>query len=169
MTDVKTVQREIRASVNLQATISALNKGKRGIGDYSFLTLELFKDILEKIATDKDQIFQIPNKEETIQKFWNEFLSLSKENEFELTSKLLAGLEPQTYIHAFSFVSNEIMLLCMMKTAFENQNRFAELIYSNDSDSLRQFRLQQEVTGNLRPLNKRNTTVSSLIVSTLKD
>ena len=133
MTDVKTVQREIRASVNLQATISALNKGKRGIGDYSFLTLELFKDILEKIAIDKDQIFQIPNKEETIQKFWNEFLSLSKENEFELTSKLLAGLEPQTYIHAFSFVSTEIMLLCMMRDGLREpetalQNSFTQTI-----------------------------------------
>jgi len=115
MTDVKTVQREIRTAVNLQATISALNKGKRGIGDYSFLTLDLFKQILNKIAADKNPIFEIPEKELTIEKFWNEFLKLNEQNEFELTSKLLTGLEPMTHIHAFSFVTTEIMLLCMMR------------------------------------------------------
>ncbi|MEC7168795.1 MAG: hypothetical protein VXW14_07390, partial [Candidatus Thermoplasmatota archaeon] len=49
MTDVKTVQREIRNAVNLQTAISALKRGVKGIGDYSFLTLDDFRSLLEKI------------------------------------------------------------------------------------------------------------------------
>ena len=115
MTTAKEVQREIRNAVSLQSAIDALARGKRGIGDYSFLTLDDFRSLLEKIASDKNPIFEIPGKDETIEKFWNEFLKLNKENEFELTTKLTSGLEAMTYIHAFSFVKPEIMLLCMVR------------------------------------------------------
>ena len=115
MTTAKEVQREIRNAVNLQTAISALKRGEKGIGDYSFLTLDDFRSLLEKLALDKNPIFNIPDKDYMIEDFWNEFLKLSKENEFELTTKLISGLEAPTYIHAFSFVKPEIMLLCMIR------------------------------------------------------
>ena len=70
MTTAKEVQREIRNAVNLQTAISALKRGVKGIGDYSFLTLDDFRSLLEKIASEQEEFHEIPEKVKVMENFW---------------------------------------------------------------------------------------------------
>ena len=115
ITDEITIQKEVRSAPNVQEIISALNRGNRGIGNYSFLTIDIFRTIMEKLSDKSGQLFEIPNKDEVLSKFWNEFLQLNPGNEIELIRQLITGIEPIIYVHGFSFVKKEIMLLGMMK------------------------------------------------------
>jgi len=92
-----------------------LNRGNRGIGNYSFLTIEMFRTIMEKLSDKSGQIFEIPDEDEVLSKFWNEFLQLNSGTETDSIRQLITGLEPMIYVHGFSFVKREIMLLGMMK------------------------------------------------------